>query len=132
MSSCLTSFSESCKTNIRVSLRSQNVSYRHGLSSQNISYPVLCNYRKDQWFCDVLSALNRDPMTGGLTLDAFLILPIQHATRYSLLLETVLKKLDPSDERYGPAQQAHEETRAFAEAINRETDKVNSFANSKK
>ena len=82
------------------------------------------NCRKDPEFAAALDALNYDSCTGGLTLDAFLLKPVQHATRYSLLMEAIVKRLDESDPRYPGAKEAHKEARSFAEMINSETNLV--------
>ena len=82
------------------------------------------NCRKDPEFAYYLDTLNMNPCTGGLTLDAFLLKPVQHATRYSLLMDAVVKRLEESDPRYKAAKRAHNEAKSFAEMINSETNLV--------
>ena len=54
---------------------------------------VFC-IRKQQEFLLALSALEHAPEAQSLTLQSFLILPMQHITRLPLLVDAILHQLD--------------------------------------
>lgn len=57
-------------------------------------------------FYEHLCILEQSPACQGLGLHSFLMLPMQRITRFPLLIDAVLKRLDQSDEEYPICQSA--------------------------
>jgi len=57
-------------------------------------------------FSEVLLQLESNPICQSLTLQSFLVLPLQRITRLPLLIDAVLTRLDQTDDEYTTCQLA--------------------------
>lgn len=68
---------------------------------RNLCY-LFVKRRKQSEFVTALSALEHDPAAQSLTVQSFLILPMQHITRLPLLVDAILHQLDAQPEKQSP------------------------------
>ncbi|XP_046850835.1 rho guanine nucleotide exchange factor 26-like isoform X2 [Xenia sp. Carnegie-2017] len=62
---------------------------------------ALTDLKQTNWrFAEALSKLERDPCVLGLTLQSFLVLPMQRVTRYPLLVDAIVRRCEPGHKEY--------------------------------
>ncbi|XP_051778686.1 uncharacterized protein LOC114646568 isoform X2 [Erpetoichthys calabaricus] len=80
--------------------------------------------KENPQFVEILSHLQQDPKCNRLPLKSFLVLPFQRITRIKILVEAILKRMDPGSEGGISAEKALKEISKIVEDCNREVGRM--------
>jgi hypothetical protein len=92
--------------------------YRHYVNSYDKIMAAVTTCTRNPAFSRFVDGLLKKPEFKGLTLYAYLIMPVQRVPRYVLLLSDLLKNTPESNPDYEPIRTALDLVKAFADFIN--------------